>query len=375
MPPETSKRPLRIWLFTLCALIALMVLIGGYVRLSRAGLSIVEWNVITGVIPPIGEAAWQEAFAKYQASPEFQKINTAISLADYQRIYYIEYYHRLVARLVGLFVALPLALFLWRGVIPWRRSGVYLGILLLFGFQGFLGWYMVASGLVDRPSVSHFRLTAHLMAALLLLALCFWKGLDNTERFGRRDPRDPSAPPDPLALPTPPSATPDADTLRPGAAKAHRRLRLLTLALLAVVVIQITYGGLVAGLKAGHASDTWPLMFGYLLPPGLLTVLQPWWWNLVETAATVHFVHRWFAFIVLGMAMILYFAAKRVGDAPTVRQGAIAMIAVVAVQIALGVSVVVLGVPLWVALLHQAVALVVFLVAVFLSHQARACRL
>jgi cytochrome c oxidase assembly protein subunit 15 len=371
MPPETPKRPLRIWLFTLCALIAMMVVIGGYVRLSRAGLSIVEWNVITGVIPPIGEAAWQEAFAKYQASPEYQKVNTAISLADYQRIYYIEYYHRLVARLVGLFVALPLALFLWRGVIPWRRSGVYLGILLLFAFQGFLGWYMVASGLVDRPSVSHFRLTAHLLAALALLGICFWKGLDNTARFG---PRYPLTPPSPSGTtPVADADRPSTESIRPNAAKVHRRLRLLSLALLAVVVIQITYGGLVAGLKAGHASDTWPLMFGRLLPPGLLTVLQPWWWNLVETAATVHFVHRWFAFVVLVMALVLYFAAKHVGDAPTVRQGAIAMIAVVALQIALGVSVVVLGVPLAVALLHQTVALAVFLVAVFLSHQARAC--
>lgn len=350
MPPETPKRPLRIWLFTLCALIALMVMIGGYVRLSRAGLSIVEWNVITGVIPPIGEAAWREAFAKYQASPEFQKVNTAIGLADYQRIYYIEYYHRLVARLVGLFVVLPLALFLWKGVIPWRKSGVYLGILLLFAFQGFLGWYMVASGLVDRPSVSHFRLTAHLLAALALLGLCFWKGLDNTERFG-------ASPIDPESHGT--------------AATSGRRLTLPAMLLLALVVIQIAYGGLVAGLKAGHASDTWPLMFGYLVPPGLLAAVTPWWLNLVETATTVHFMHRWFALVVLLGAIGLYLLAKGAGDVPGIRLGTLALILAVVCQIALGVSVVVLGVPLWLALLHQATAMVVFVAAVFVNHQVR----
>lgn len=338
--PESSQRPVRVWLYILCALIAAMVVVGGFVRLSRAGLSIVEWNVLTGVIPPIGEQAWQAEFAKYQQTPEFQKVNAAMTLAAYQRIFLIEWAHRLIARLVGLIVFIPLAVFLIRGTIPWRKSGVYVLILLLFGFQGFLGWFMVASGLVDRPHVSHFRLTIHLLAALTLLALCLWQALNLTPRY---------------------------------AAVRHQRSipgqRGLAVLLLMVVVLQVAYGGLVAGLKAGHASDTWPLMFGYLIPPGLLSVITPWWQNLVETATTVHFIHRWFAFVVLITAAFIYYRARKTHDADTVQHGALVMIAVVGLQIVWGVSVVIFGVPLWLALLHQATAVLLFAVAIFLNHQ------
>lgn len=338
--PESSQRPVRVWLYILCALIAAMVVVGGFVRLSRAGLSIVEWNVLTGVIPPIGEQAWQAEFAKYQQTPEFQKVNAAMTLAAYQRIFLIEWAHRLIARLVGLIVFIPLAVFLIRGTIPWRKSGVYVLILLLFGFQGFLGWFMVASGLVDRPHVSHFRLTIHLLAALTLLALCLWQALNLTPRY---------------------------------AAVRHQRSipgqRGLAVLLLIVVVLQVAYGGLVAGLKAGHASDTWPLMFGYLIPPGLLSVITPWWQNLVETATTVHFIHRWFAFVVLITAAFIYYRARKTRDADTVQHGALVMIAVVGLQIVWGVSVVIFGVPLWLALLHQATAVLLFAVAIFLNHQ------
>ncbi len=338
--PESSQRPVRVWLYILCALIAAMVVVGGFVRLSRAGLSIVEWNVLTGVIPPIGEQAWQAEFAKYQQTPEFQKVNAAMTLAAYQRIFLIEWAHRLIARLVGLIVFIPLAVFLIRGTIPWRKSGVYVLILLLFGFQGFLGWFMVASGLVDRPHVSHFRLTFHLLAALTLLALCLWQALNLTPRYAAVRQR--------RAIP------------------GQRGLAVL---LLIVVVLQVAYGGLVAGLKAGHASDTWPLMFGYLIPPGLLSVITPWWQNLVETATTVHFIHRWFAFVVLIIAAIVYYRARKTHDAGTVQHGALAMIAVVTLQIVWGVSVVIFGVPLWLALLHQATAVLLFAVAIFLNHQ------
>lgn len=338
--PESSQRPVRVWLYVLAALIATMVVVGGFVRLSRAGLSIVEWNVLTGVIPPIGEQAWQAEFAKYQQTPEFQKVNAAMTLAAYQEIFLIEWAHRLIARLVGLVVLVPLAVFLIRGTIPWRKSGVYVLILLLFGFQGFLGWFMVASGLIDRPHVSHYRLTIHLLAALTLLAICLWQALNLTPRY--------------------------AAVRRQKAIPGQRGLAVL---LLIVVVLQVAYGGLVAGLKAGHASDTWPLMFGYLIPPGLLSVLRPWWQNLVETATTVHFIHRWFAFIVLIIAAILYYRARRTRDAGTVQHGALVMIAVIGLQIVWGVSVVILGVPLWLALLHQATAVVLFSVAIFLNHQ------
>lgn len=333
-PLVAPKRAVTIWLFTVCALIIGLTVFGGYVRLTRSGLSIVEWNVITGIIPPIGETAWQAEFAKYQATPEFQHINSTMTLADYQRIFYVEYVHRLIARLAGLIVIVPLGVFLWRGLIPWRQSGIYLSIVALFGFQGFLGWYMVSSGLVDQPAVSHFRLTIHLLTALTILGLTLWTALNYRQQAAQRQ------------------------AIWSGAAR-------LAVALLVLLVVQIAYGGLVAGLKAGHASDTWPLMFGYLVPPGLLSVIEPWWANLLESVPAVHFVHRWFAFVVLSFAGWLYWQIK----AQTIRSTLLALLALVLVQITLGVSVIWFHVPLVLALLHQTTALLLFVVVVWLIHQ------
>lgn len=338
--PEVTSPVVRTWLYLLAFLVALMVVIGGYVRLTRSGLSIVEWNVITGVLPPLSEAAWEAEFAKYQQTPEFQKVNFNMTLDGYRRIFLIEWAHRLIARLVGLIVLAPLAWFLARGVIPWRRAGVYIALLALFGFQGFLGWFMVASGLVDRPHVSHYRLTIHLLAALSVLAIAWWKALDLTPRFAAARQR-----------------------------AANPGLQKLAQALLAVAVLQIAYGGLVAGLKAGYVSNTWPLMFGTLVPKGLLSVLQPWWQNLVETPATVHFIHRWFAFVVLTLALVFWWRARGTDEVPTLRQGSLVMVAVVVFQILVGIGVVIWSVPLPVALLHQGVAVALFAAALFLNHQ------
>jgi cytochrome c oxidase assembly protein subunit 15 len=339
---EPAQRAVTIWLFIVSFLIIGLIVFGGYVRLTRSGLSIVEWNVLTGVVPPIGEAAWQAEFAKYQQTPEFQKVNTAMTLAEYQTIFYVEYFHRLIARLAGLIVVVPLLVFLWKGSIPWRKSAIYLLIAALFGFQGFLGWYMVSSGLMDRPSVSHYRLTFHLLTALALLALTLWVGLNRV--YGAPVGRE-----------------------RNAHARATRRGSML----LIVLVLQIAYGGLVAGLKAGHASDTWPLMFGYLLPPGLLTVVQPWWVNLVETAATVHFIHRWLAFVVLIVAALLFFVTRRNLNAAAIGRTLGLLLALIAVQIGLGISVIWFYVPLVLALSHQAVALLLFVTVIVLNHQLR----
>jgi cytochrome c oxidase assembly protein subunit 15 len=336
-----AQRAVAMWLFTVCFLIIGLVVFGGYVRLTRSGLSIVEWNVITGVIPPLGEAAWQAEFAKYQQTPELQKVNQAMTL-EYKSIFYVEYFHRLIARIAGLIVVAPLFVFLWREAIPWRKSGVYWLIAVLFGFQGFLGWYMVSSGLVDRPSVSHYRLTIHLLTALALLALTLWIALR-------------------LAYGAP----------RPAQHSAQSGASGWGVALLAVLVLQIAYGGLVAGMKAGHASDTWPLMFGYLLPPGLLSVVQPWWVNLLETAATVHFVHRWFAFVVLLVVAILFVRSRRSQHAAAIGRTLGLLLALVGVQIVLGISVVWFHVPLLLALSHQAVALLLFVVVIVLNYQLR----
>ena len=334
IPVVAFNRAVTIWLFTVCGLIMGLTVFGGYVRLTRSGLSIVEWNVISGIVPPIGVAAWQAEFAKYQATPEFQQINFTMTLADYQRIFYVEYIHRLIARLAGLIVVVPLGIFLWRGLIPWRKAGIYLSIAALFGFQGFLGWYMVSSGLVDQPAVSHFRLTIHLLVALTLLGLTLWTALNHQQQ--RTQPR----------------------AIWSGSAK-------LTLTLLMMLIVQIAYGGLVAGLKAGHASDTWPYMFGYLVPPGLLTVVAPWWRNLLESVPTVHFVHRWFAFVVLVFAGLLYLQTRQ----PAIRRTILGLVALVLIQITVGVTVIWFHVPLVLALLHQATALLLFSVVVWLLHQ------
>ena len=336
----SSNNKIVAWLAIVSIFIMILVVFGGWVRLTRSGLSMVEWRVITGVIPPTNESAWQEAFAKYQQTPEFQKINRSMTLAEYKFIYYNEYIHRMLGRLAGTLYVVPLFYFLIKGAIPWRKSAVYLAIGLLFALQGFMGWYMVSSGLIDRPSVSHYRLTVHLLLALTLLGFCLWAGL--TTYFGDS---------------------------RPQRRAATRQARRLAILLMLVLIVQISYGGLVAGLKAGHASNTWPLMYGRLIPPQLLSVLQPWWLNLVESAITVHYIHRWFAFAVLIMAVILYYQSRVRTFAATIHKGLITMIVLVVVQIALGISVIWFYVPVSLALIHQAMALMLFIAAIFLNHR------
>lgn len=328
------------WLFVVCGLVMLMVVVGGYVRLARAGLAIVEWNVITGVIPPLSEEAWQQEFAKYQQSPEYQHVNAGMTLAEYKRIYFIEYFHRLLARIAGLAVLVPFLYFVGRGRIARQHAKVYTAIVVLFGLQGTVGWLMVKSGLIDRPSVSHMRLTVHLLLALFILALTMWTAL-NRHYYAHE------------VVPV---------HVRPGPAR-------IALGLLGVLVVQIAYGGFVAGLKAGHVSNTWPLMFGYLIPPKLLSVVQPWWLNLVEAPLTVHFIHRWFAFVVAAFVIWLNMAVRRSKTSEEIRRGALLDLGLVSVQILLGIVVVVWNVPLPLALTHQAVALLLFTLTVFLVHR------
>lgn len=337
---EKENKAVTTWLFVVCGLIMFMVVLGGYVRLTRSGLSMVEWEPVRGIIPPLNEEQWLEEFAKYQETPEFKIINKSMTLDGYKRIFYLEYIHRLLARFAGLVVVIPLFYFLLKGIIPWRKSAVYLFIALLFAFQGFMGWYMVSSGLRDVPSVSPYRLTIHLLLALTLLALTLWMALNHLYGFPQR------------------------------AAGARRTSPyLVSLLVIAVLVLQISYGGLVAGMKAGHVSNTWPLMFGRLIPPGLLAQLEPWWMNLVTAPATVHFIHRWLAFGVLLAGLFLYWVAKKRDYSPSVHRSALWLVGLTVAQIALGVSVVWFGVPLILALSHQAVALFMFVVTIFINYR------
>ena len=339
MSEQDNKKIIR-WLLVVCGLIMIMVVFGGYVRLTRSGLSIVEWNPVSGVIPPIGEAAWEAEFAKYQQTPEGELINYNMTLEGYKRIFYVEYIHRLIARFAGLIVVIPLFYYIYKGVIPWRKSAIYLTIGALFGFQGFLGWYMVSSGLIENPAVNHFRLTIHLLMALFLLALTMWTALRHVHHF-------------------PP-------VINKGRGSKPYILSALTLTIL---VIQITWGGFVAGLKAGWISNTWPLMAGQLIPANLFAQFDSWWQNLISSPVGTHFVHRWFAFVVLGAAVWLYFITKQHAYSTNVHKAVIYFLGLVAVQITLGVITIWFSVPILLALSHQAMGLLLFMVAVYIRYE------
>lgn len=337
--PQTHNRVVMNWLFIFAIIVALLVIFGGFVRLTRSGLSIVEWNPISGSVPPIGAQAWQEEFAKYQQTPEFQQINFNMTLEEYKYIFYIEWIHRFVARFAGLVYAIPVFYFLFKKTIPLKEFSIYFVMGILFIAQAFAGWIMVASGLVDRPSVSHFNLTIHLLLALTLLGLSLWTALGH--KYGLPD-KDKKAK---WSLPS--------------------KLALVSFILL---IIQITYGGMTAGLKAGHVSDTWPLMFGKLIPPNLFNS----WINIFETPQTIVFIHRWFAFAVLIAITALYSTTRRESHSIEIKNGLNWLLGLVALQITLGILTVIFHIQITIALAHQAGALTLFALMIYFIHRLRA---
>lgn len=336
------------WLFCFCGVVAALIIFGGFVRLTRSGLSIVEWDPVTGVLPPMGDVEWRQAFEQYQRSPEFMKVNSDMTLGEFQRIFLIEWIHRLVARLAGFTFAIPLAIFVARRTIPRRDLAPYLVMGSMFVLQAVAGWVMVASGLEDRPSVSHFNLTVHLLLAFLLLGLTLWIGLEHRRGLGACSPA---------------SAGPALE--RQGPTEWSTASRAIV-GLLALLVVQIAYGGFTAGLKAGHVSNTWPRMLGALIPSGLFRSLT----DLVESPATIVFVHRWFAFVVAAGAICVTALVRR-GDAnAATRRVATALLALIGVQIVLGVATVLSSVDIAIALTHQATAIALFSVTVVLLHRS-----
>lgn len=327
------------WLFLFAFIVAFLVVFGGFVRLTRSGLSITEWNPISGAIPPIGESAWQEEFTKYQETPEFRQINFNMTLEEYKYIFYIEWIHRFVARFAGLVYAIPVFYFLFTKQIPLKDFGIYFLMGMLFIAQAVAGWIMVASGLVDRPSVSHFNLTVHLLLALTLFGLALWTAFGHKYGVPKKTKRVI------WSLPS--------------------RLALISFVLL---VIQIAYGGMTAGLKAGHVSDTWPLMLGRWIPPNLFSSFI----NILESPQTIVFIHRWFAFAVLLAMIALYFAARKQRHAVEISSGLNWLLGLVAFQILLGILTVILRVPIAVALAHQAGALSLFALMIYFIHRLRA---
>jgi cytochrome c oxidase assembly protein subunit 15 len=337
--PQTSNRAVMNWLFIFAFIVAFLVVFGGFVRLTRSGLSITEWNPISGTVPPLGEQAWQDEFAKYQQTPEFKQINFNMDLQEYKFIFYMEWIHRFIARFAGLVYAIPVFYFLFRKTIPFREFGIYLVMGVLFIAQAAAGWAMVASGLVDRPSVSHFNLTIHLLLALSLLGLSLWTAFGHKYGF-------------------PPSTKNAKWSI---ASK-------LALAFLGVLLIQISYGGFTAGLKAGHVSDTWPLMFGKLIPPNLFSAFI----NIFVAPQTIVFIHRWFAFVVLAAVIYIYVIVRKTNYQSDLFEGLQWLIAAVALQIGLGILTILSYVNIVIALMHQAGAIVLFALSIYFIHRFRA---
>jgi len=337
--PQTKNNAVMNWLFIFAFIVAFLVVFGGFVRLTRSGLSIVEWNPISGSMPPIGQQAWENEFAKYQQTPEYIKVNSSMTLDEYKFIFYMEWLHRNIARFAGLIYAFPVFYFLFTKKIPFKEFGIYFVMGLLFFAQAVAGWVMVASGLVDRPSVSHFNLTIHLLLALTLLGLAFWTALGH--KYGFSD------------------STKNAKWSTPSR---------LAVAFLGVLLIQISYGGFTAGLKAGHVSDTWPLMFGKLIPPNLFNSFI----NIFEAPQTIVFIHRWFAFVVLAFVIYIYYIVRQKEHQSDLYDGLQWLIATVSLQIILGIFTILSYVNIAVALMHQAGAIALFVLAIYFIHRFRA---
>ncbi len=328
------RRQLGIWLAVCCALIFAMVVLGGVTRLTGSGLSMVDWRPIMGVLPPLSLSEWQSTFEMYQQSPEYQKKNMHLDLGGFKSIFWFEYAHRLLGRTIGMVFLLPFLYFLIRGRINRELIPRFVLMFVLGGLQGVLGWYMVKSGLVNDPHVSQYRLTAHLAAALLIYIYMLWHM---------------------FRLLFPP---------QPGAGGEFRGPFKKTLAVLGLVVVTILSGGFVAGLKAGFAYNTFPLMDGQLIPQAYL-MLQPAWLNMFENIATVQFNHRLLAITTLIVVLIYWLQSRKVDLASRARLSTNLLLVAVLVQVGLGISTLLLHVPVALASIHQAMALVVVTVLVF----------
>lgn len=320
------------WLWSLAALVFLMVVLGGATRLSESGLSITEWKPVTGVVPPLTHAAWLEAFDKYKRIPQYAELFPTMTLGHFQAIFLMEWTHRLVGRLLGLVLVVPLALFWIRGRLTGKLKLQMLGVLALGGLQGFVGWWMVSSGLVDRVEVAQERLAAHLLLASITFATLVWIATSQKAAPAERTPAG---------------------------------LRGFASLVVALVLVQIGFGALVAGLRAGYAFNTWPLMDGRFIPQAeVLGAMTPLWRNLVDNLATVQFQHRMTAYLLLVLALAQAVWTARTAPGTSAKRRAFALAGLVATQAAIGILTLVLVVPVWAGMLHQSFAMVVLAMSV-----------
>lgn len=339
---QRLRRQLAAWLFVCAAMVLVTLVIGGVTRLTHAGLSIVEWQPLVGVLPPLDAAAWQTAFEQYRGTPEYRQVNAAMSLGEFQRIFWWEYAHRLAGRAVGVAFLLPFLYWLLRRRLRRPLVARLAAIFALGALQGALGWYMVQSGLVDDPRVSQYRLTAHLSLAFVIFAAMVWVAL------GLLRKRAPHV-----------------------ANRVVARLRAWALWLPWLVAYMVISGGFVAGLRAGKAYNSFPLMNGELVPTGIL-MLEPWYLNLFNNLATVQFNHRLGAWLLAGVVPWFWWQLRAAPVTGRVRNVATMLLVALAVQIALGIATLLLAVPVALGAAHQGGAMVVFGLALWLNHELRA---
>ncbi|PNG26785.1 COX15/CtaA family protein [Methylocella silvestris] len=318
-----------VWLWTLAALVFLMVLVGGATRLTESGLSITQWKPLSGVIPPLSQADWQAEFENYKKIPQYAQVFPDMDLAGFRFIFFFEWSHRLLGRLIGLATFLPMVFFWAKGMLPSALKPKLVGVLALGGLQGFVGWWMVKSGLVDRAEVAQERLALHLLLASMTFAILVWLAASLNSR--------------PPAVPAPP-----------------RRLFGVALVFVVAALAQIGLGALVAGLRAGRAYNSWPLMDGRFIPPlDQLTAEAPLWRNFVDNLLTVQFQHRMAAYALLAFALAQAVYTGVVAGRSAASRRALALAGLVAAQAIIGITTLLLAVPLWAGLLHQGFAMIV----------------
>ncbi|WGR74742.1 MULTISPECIES: COX15/CtaA family protein [unclassified Bradyrhizobium] len=337
--PTKLHRALRWWLICVAALIALMVLVGGATRLTESGLSIVEWKPVTGTMPPLSEAQWTDAFEAYKRIPQYRELNAGMTLFEFKEIFWWEWSHRLLGRFIGVAYLLPFLFFLWRGGLPGDLKRRLWLLFALGGLQGAVGWWMVASGLSERVEVSQYRLATHLVLALLIFAGIVW----TVRRLAERPQ---------IVAPV--------------------RLRLTSALLVVLTFVQIYFGALVAGLRAGRAYNTWPEIDGTFIPSAdRLWFETPWWRNMFDNVLTVQFEHRMTAYALFALAALHAVDALR-SRAGTAARGALWLFAAVSLQAVLGILTLLNQVPIGLALAHQAVAIAVLTLAVMQAERLAA---
>jgi heme a synthase len=333
--PFASHPAVAIWLWSLAALVFLMVIAGGVTRLTESGLSITEWKPLTGIVPPLSEAGWLAEFENYKRIPQYAQLFPDMDLSGFKFIFFFEWSHRLLGRLIGAATLLPLVYFWTKGLLPLGFKPKLLGILALGALQGFVGWWMVKSGLAGRVEVAQERLAIHLLLASVTFAALIWLAASLKARAGDRPQR---------ILPGP---------------------KWFAGGTVLLVLLQIGLGALVAGLRAGHAFNTWPLIDGYFWPPlDKLTLLSPLCRNFLDNILLVQFQHRLTAYVLLAVVLAQALYTSRVAAGSRAVGRALAVTGLVAMQAAIGIVTLVLAVPLWTGLLHQTFAMIVLGMAV-----------